>query len=149
MANLWHACQRWHAQPSLWACASSLQCRVRYQTSRGTWGQVAPNTGTATWKDTFSCCCLYHQVIQFCCIITSGSSLCQRKQQIIWQCPQRRHKNRKLYHASCSLSTVSNTSGGLIHSINVYECTIMSSVWAEDVSWKDLQPAQKIVNRGA
>ena len=25
MANLWHACQRWHTQSSLWARASSLQ----------------------------------------------------------------------------------------------------------------------------
>ena len=52
VANLWHACQRWHAQPSLWARAPSLQNRVRYQKGKGTRGQAAPKVGTATWKDT-------------------------------------------------------------------------------------------------
>ena len=69
---------------------------------------------------------------------TSRSSLCQRKQQKIWQCPQRRHKNRKIVSCLVLLTVDSFTSWGLRHSINVYESTIMSGVWAEDESWRDL-----------
>jgi len=81
------------------------------QICRGTRGQVAPKTGTAIWKDTASWSCLQHQVIQFGCIITSSSSLCQSKQEEFDNVLRDVTKIEKLYHASCSqLSTVSNTS---------------------------------------
>jgi len=50
VANLWHACQRCHSWPSLWAVAPTLQNRIHFQ--KGTQSQAAPKIWTTTWKNT-------------------------------------------------------------------------------------------------